>query len=100
MATPPTQSTRSERRLKIAQPVRIRAEDFAATVQVGETLNMARNGLYVICPENPFHVGMHVHLILGYRAGDPVQHEWVGEILRIERREDGKWGVALRILLR
>ena len=61
---------------------------------------MARNGLYVICPENPFHIGMHVHLILGYRAGDPVQHEWVGEILRIERQEGGKWGIALRILLR
>ena len=100
MATPPIQSTRSERRLKIAQPIRVRAEDVSDTVQVGETLNMARNGLYVLCPQNPFHIGMHVHLILGYRAGDPVQHEWVGEILRIERREDAKWGIALRILLR
>jgi hypothetical protein len=43
---------------------------------------------------------MHVHLILGYRTGDPVQHEWLAEVLRIERREDGQWGVAMRVLLR
>jgi len=29
-----------------------------------------------------------------------VQHEWLAEVLRIERREDGQWGVAMRVLLR
>ncbi|MGB6198501.1 MAG: hypothetical protein WBF35_03015 [Candidatus Acidiferrales bacterium] len=100
MATPPNVKDRSERRLKIAQPVRVRAEDFADSVQMGETLNMARNGVYVICPENPFHIGMHVHLILGYRAGDPVRHEWLAEVLRIEPRDEKQWGIAMRILLR
>ena len=100
MATPPSAKDRRERRLTIAQPVRVRAEDFADTVQMGETLNMARNGLYLVCPENPFHIGMHIHLILGYRAGDPVQHEWLAEVLRIERRGEGQWGIALKILLR
>jgi len=100
MATPPGAKDRRERRLKIVQPVRVRAEDFGDSVQMGQTLNMARNGLYVICPENPFHIGMHVHLILGYRTGDPVQHEWLAEVLRIEKREEAQWGIAMRILLR
>jgi hypothetical protein len=100
MAIPPRAYERRERRLKIAQPVRVRAEDFAESAQIGETLNMARNGMYVICTENPFHIGMHVHLILGYRAGDPVQKEWLAEVLRIEKREEARWGIALRILLR
>jgi hypothetical protein len=100
VTSPLNRIDRRERRLKIAQPVRIRAEDFAESVQMGETLNMSRNGLYAICPENPFHIGMHVHLILGYRPADPVQHEWLGEILRIERRDGSHWGIALRILLR
>ncbi|MGB6429790.1 MAG: hypothetical protein WBF06_04340 [Candidatus Acidiferrales bacterium] len=100
MTTPPSEKNVRERRLKIAQPVRIRAEDFGDSVQMGETLNMTRSGLYVVCPESPYHIGMHVHLILGYRTGDPVQHEWLAEVLRIERLEDARWGIAMKILLR
>lgn len=100
MTTPPNPITRRERRLKISQPVRVRAEDFAESVQLGETRDLARSGVYAICPDNPFHMGMHVHLILGYCGGDPVQDEWLAEVLRIERREDGKWGIAMRILMR
>jgi hypothetical protein len=100
MATTPITKDRRERRLKIAQPIRVRAEDFGDSVQMGETLNMSRNGIYAVFPQNPFHIGMHVHVILGYRAGDPVQHEWLAEVLRIERREEGQWGIAMKILLR
>jgi hypothetical protein len=100
MATTPITKDRRERRLKIAQPIRVRAEDFGDTVQMGETLNMARNGIYAMFPKNPFHIGMHVHVILGYRTGDPVQHEWLAEVLRIEKREEGNWGIAMKILLR
>jgi hypothetical protein len=100
MATTPITKDRRERRLKIAQPIRVRAEDFGDSVQMGETLNMSRNGIYAVFPKNPFHIGMHVHVILGYRTGDPVQHEWLTEVLRIERREEGQWGIAMKILLR
>jgi hypothetical protein len=100
MATTPITKDRRERRLKIAQPIRVRAEDFGDSVQMGETLNMSRNGIYAVFPQNPFHIGMHVHVILGYRTGDPVQHEWLTEVLRIERREEGQWGIAMKILLR
>jgi hypothetical protein len=100
MATTPITKDRRERRLKIAQPIRVRAEDFGDSVQMGETLNMSRNGIYAVFPKNPFHIGMHVHVILGYRTGDPVQHEWLAEVLRIEKREEGNWGIAMKILLR
>ena len=69
MASPPSAKDRRERRLKISQPVRVRAEDFADTVQMGETLNMARNGLYLVCPENPFHIGMHIQQESWIRSG-------------------------------
>jgi len=41
---------------------------------------------------------MNVIVTPNFRADDPMQREYVGDVIRLERLEDGIWGVAIRIL--
>ncbi|MGO9640861.1 MAG: PilZ domain-containing protein [Candidatus Acidiferrales bacterium] len=91
---------RIEHRAKIEQPIRVRVETDANETDLCHTLNISKNGLYFVSARHHYYAGMHVHLILGYHNGDPVLKEWVGEIMRIEPRDDGQTGVAVRILIR
>jgi hypothetical protein len=97
---PTEKDLRGEHRAKIEQPVRVRAVTDAAEIDLCRTLNVSKSGLYFVSGQHHYYVGMHVHLILGYRDGDPVLKEWVGEVLRIEHRDDGQAGIAVRILMR
>ena len=100
MVTPAKTGIRSEHRGKIEQPIRVRTVTDADEIDLCRTMNVSRSGLYFVSSQHHYHVGMHVHLIMGYRDGDPILKEWVGEVLRIERRDDGQSGIAVRILLR
>jgi hypothetical protein len=42
---------------------------------------------------------MNVIVTLDLRSDDPMQREYIGDVVRLERLEDGKWGVAIRILM-
>jgi hypothetical protein len=42
---------------------------------------------------------MNVIVTLDFRSDDPMQREYIGDVVRLERLEDGKWGVAIRILM-
>ncbi len=44
--------------------------------------------------------GMSVIVTLNFHSGDPMPREYIGDVVRLERLEDGKWGVAIRILMR
>ncbi len=100
MATSTKHVIRSEHRARIEQPIRVRAVTDSDEIDLCRTTNVSKSGLYFISSQHYYHVGMHVHLVLGYREGDPIVKEWVGEVLRIERRDDGQSGIAVRILLR
>ncbi len=95
-----TRKQRGEYRAKIEQPLRVRLEDGAGEADLCRTLNVSKNGIYFVSEQNVYYAGLHVHLVLGYREGDPVVKEWIGEVLRAERREDGRTGIAVRILMR
>jgi hypothetical protein len=43
---------------------------------------------------------MNVIVTLNFRSDDPIQREYIGDVVRLERLEDGRWGVAVRILMR
>ncbi len=46
-----------------------------------------------------YYVGMNVIVSLNFGPEDPMHHEQIGDVVRMDRVEDDKWGVAIRILM-
>ena len=96
----PQKEQRRGRRAKISKPVRVRPVDPNYKEEVQTTLDASRSGLYFTTRARHYYVGMRVRVTFPYAGFDPCQSESTGEVVRVEQLEDGRFGVAVRILLR
>ena len=46
-----------------------------------------------------YFIGMNVVVTLNFGPDDPMHREQIGDVVRLEKLEDGGWGVAIRILM-
>ena len=46
-----------------------------------------------------YFIGMNVVVTLNFGPDDPMHREQIGDVVRLEKLEDGVWGVAMRILM-
>jgi hypothetical protein len=67
--------------------------------EVCTTLNMSRTGLYVATSKDHYFPGMNVIVTLNSRSANPMPQQYIGDVIRLLRLEDSKWGVAIRILM-
>jgi PilZ domain len=93
------QECRQTPRENLSEPVRIRPCDPQYPEEVCTTLDVSRGGLYFLTSTNHYFPGMNVLVTLNFRPDDPIHREQIGDVTRIEKRKDGNWGVAIRILL-
>jgi PilZ domain len=91
---------RQAQRENLSEPVLICPCDPEYPEEVCTTLNVSRNGLYFATTTEHYFPGMNVIVTLNFHSGDPMPLEYIGDVVRLERLEDGKWGVAIRILMR
>ena len=91
---------RASRRVKIARPLLARPSDPKYKEEVHTTLNASRDGLYFTTRAKHYYVRMRLKVTLGYAPNDPCNSVSFGEVVRIEQLEDGRFGIAVRILLR
>lgn len=89
-------------RAKIAKPVRVRPseprdehfEDSAVSV------NASRNGIYFLSRRDTYYKGMRVFVTFPYASpSDPMNCEYVGEVVRVEPQPNGKCGVAVHFVM-
>jgi c-di-GMP-binding flagellar brake protein YcgR len=95
------ENRRRNPRARISLPIRVRSADFVDD-QVDEvlvTINMSRGGLYFISQRSSYHRGMKVLLTIPFRdfVADAGPEER-GEVVRVEHFNDGRAGVAVRLL--
>src|SRR5260221_1986328 len=95
------ENRRRNPRARISLPIRVRSADFADN-QVDEvlaTINMSRGGLCFTSQPSSYHRGMKVLLTIPFRefVADAGPEER-GEVGRVERFNDGRSGVAVRLL--
>ncbi len=93
-----TNERRQVQREDLSEPVLVCPCDPECPEEVCTTLNVSRNGLYFTTAADHYFPGMNVIVTPNFRADDPMQREYVGDVIRLERLEDGIWGVAIRIL--
>ena len=92
------QNRRRSARAKMTQLVRVRPSDSHHDAEVCSTKNLSRTGFYFETSLGHYFVGMIVYLTRNFHEGDPISHEETGDIVRVEKLESGKWGVAIRVL--
>ena len=87
-------------RAKVSQPVRVRPLDSNCRGEVCTTLNVSRTGLYFATSVGHYFAGMDVNVTRNFQPDDPTNREEPANVVRVDKLRSGKWGVAIRIIMR
>ena len=99
-ASKPYAEQRRSRRVKIAKPVRVRPSDpnddhFEDTPV---SVNASKEGIYFTTRRNTYDKGMRVFVTFPFTsAHDPMNCEYVAEVVRVESLPNSKTGVAVHL---
>jgi PilZ domain len=91
---------RRGRRAKIAKPLRVRPseprdEHFE---DMPISINASKEGIYFHTRRNSYYKGMRVFVTFPFSsAHDPMNCEYVAEVVRVENLANGRFGVALHL---
>lgn len=91
---------RRDRRVKLSRPVLAQPSDRRFKEGLETTVNTSRDGLYFRTRAMHYYVGMHLGVNVGYAPHDPCNLSSFGNVVRIDRLQNGALGIAVRILLR
>lgn len=70
-----------------------------ARPDIGATKNVSREGFYFLTQQRLYREGMRLFVTLPYHApGDHRNHEYLGQVTRVDALEGGQWGVAVQLL--
>jgi len=97
----PAPNRRRSRRLKIGEPFKVRPSDPHGEVfeEISTTKNISREGFYFLTPRKAYLEGMRLFVTMPYHgAGDLRNHEYVGQVLRVDASQEDQWGVAVQLL--
>lgn len=91
---------RRSRRAKIAKPLRVRPseprDDHFEDLPV--SINASKEGIYFHTRKTNYYKGMRVFVTFPYTsAHDPMNCEYVAEVVRVESLANGRFGVALHL---
>jgi hypothetical protein len=93
---------RRSRRAKIARTVRVRPseprdehfEDLPISV------NASKEGIYFTTRRGTYYPGMRVFVTFPYSSPhDPMNSEYVAQVVRVEKLPNSKFGVAVHLLM-
>jgi hypothetical protein len=93
---------RVSRRAKIARPVRVRPSDPKDDQfeDLPVSVNASKEGIFFTTRRKSYYKGMRVFLTFPFSSPhDPMNCEYVAEVVRVEEMPDGKVGVAVHFML-
>jgi hypothetical protein len=93
---------RRSRRAKIARTLRVRPseprDDHFEDVPV--SVNASKDGIYFTSRRETYYPGMRVFVTFPYTSPhDPMNCEYVAQVVRVEKLPNGKTGVAVHLLM-
>lgn len=100
--SPQKKDKRRSRRAKIAKPARVRPSDPKDEhfEDNPTSLNASKDGIYFVSRLSNYYKGMRVFVTFPFAsAHDPMNCEYVAEVLRVEPQPGGKTGVAVHLLM-
>jgi DNA-binding LytR/AlgR family response regulator len=91
-----TQERRRRPRLNLSQVVRIRPFDPSLPPEYSTTINVSQDGIYFATSSDHYAPDMNVYVTSDYQPNSPINHALTGLVVRVEKLEEGKWGVAIQ----
>jgi hypothetical protein len=91
---------RQSRRAKIAKPMRVRPSDPRDEhfEDIPVSINASKEGIYFHTRRNNYYKGMRLFITFPFSsAHDPMNCEYVGEVVRVESLANGRFGVAISL---
>lgn len=91
---------RISRRAKIARPVRVRPSDPKDDhfEDLPVSVNASKDGIYFTSRRKSYYKGMRVFVTFPFSSPhDPMNSEYVAEVVRVEEMPNGKTGVAVHL---
>jgi len=91
---------RVSRRAKISRPVRVRPseprDDHFEDLPI--SVNASKSGIYFTTRLKSYYPGMRVFVTFPFSSPhDPMNCEYVAQVVRVEKLENGKTGVAVSL---
>jgi PilZ domain len=95
----PTESPerRRQTRINLSQVLRIRPFDPSLPPEYCTTSNVSQDGLYFVTSAGHYARGMNVYVTSDFQPGSPMRHAMAGVVVRVDKVEDYKWGVAVHV---
>src|SRR3979490_1608869 len=93
---------RVSRRAKIARPVRVRPSDPRDDhfEDLPVSVNASKEGIYFTSRRKSCYRGMRVFVPFPFSSPhDPMNCEYVAEVVRVEELPNGKFGVAVHLMM-
>jgi hypothetical protein len=94
----PTKDHRRARRAKLARPMRVRPSEPRDDhfEDLPNSANASKHGIYFVSKRTNYYKGMRVFVTFPYTsAHDPMNSEYLAEVVRIDTLPNGKFGVAV-----
>ncbi len=79
----------------ITELIRVHPVNSDFPVEFCTTFNISGTGLYLKTSAAHYFLGMTVELTRNFVADDPKSEEIMGAVVRVDRLEDGNFGVAV-----
>ena len=89
---------RSSHRTILQQVVRIRPFDPALPPEYCTTVNISQDGLYFTTTAGHYTIGTNVYVTGDSQPGSPIHKTLAGAIVRVDKLEDHRFGIAIQIL--
>ena len=96
MPTEPTERRRQPR-TNLSLDVVMRPLDSRLPPDSCATFNVSQDGLYVSTSSGGYVPGGNVYVTSDFQPGSPMEYAMAGVVVRVEKLEDDKWGVAIHI---
>jgi hypothetical protein len=93
---------RINRRAKMARPARVRPSDPRDENfdDLAVSANASKDGIYFTTRRSSYYKGMRVFVTFPYSSPhDPMNCEYMAEVVRVEELPKGKFGVAVHLKL-
>jgi hypothetical protein len=79
------------------RPSESSAEDFQ---ELPVTANVSKAGLYFHTHLSAYRVGMRLFVTYPFTfANDPMQSEYLAEVVRVDHLADSRFGIAVRLMM-
>jgi hypothetical protein len=88
---------RRQPRTNLTQTVFIRPLNSRLPPDSCTTFNVSQGGLYLATTARHYAPGVNVYVTSDFQSDSPVNYAMSGVVVRVEKLENGQWGVAIHI---